>query len=294
MSNLFSYFWDSEVHLNNLAFGVEVTGCIIEIIIAVIAIATFPKDWSEEQKARIRRLAEIFGVVAAIIFLVALVSNRRTSSLQEARLENKYDVLESKSRWRTISPEQTKRFISLTKNDFKFQIWVRMGPPHAETDSFAYQIRGLLDLAGFAETNKTEAIARWPEGQELMYYGGLPDMPSVIFLVNHPQPFPKINFENGYWTNHWRDVSDSHPEWQTGTVPIVAHLIITNADMNSSSSFYFTNGNFVFQITAGADYFKYFHIPMIESDFNAIGITASYMEATNIPMGAVEIFVNPK
>ena len=81
--SLFSYFWDSEVHLNNLAFVIEVVGCAIEIIIATIAVVTLPKAWAKERKERIKKLAESFAIVAAIVFLVALVSNRRTSSLQE-------------------------------------------------------------------------------------------------------------------------------------------------------------------------------------------------------------------
>jgi hypothetical protein len=84
--SLVSYFWDSEVHLNNLAFVIEVVGCAIEVIVAIIAVATLPKVWTDERKERTKKLAEFFGIIAAIIFLVVLVSNRRTNALQEKRL----------------------------------------------------------------------------------------------------------------------------------------------------------------------------------------------------------------
>ena len=67
------YFWDSEVHLNNLAFAIEVVGCVIEIVVAVVAVATLPKVWTEERKERTKRLAEFFGIVAAGIQQVVVI-----------------------------------------------------------------------------------------------------------------------------------------------------------------------------------------------------------------------------
>ncbi|HXR08418.1 MAG TPA: hypothetical protein VN765_13860 [Candidatus Acidoferrum sp.] len=63
---------------------------MIEVVIAIIAVAKFPKYWEEKRVERLKHLAESFAIVTAAIVLVVLVSNRRINSLQEARQEREF------------------------------------------------------------------------------------------------------------------------------------------------------------------------------------------------------------
>jgi hypothetical protein len=167
---LFSYFWDSEVHLNNLAFGIEVVGCLIEIIIAIIAVVTLPKVWTEERKERIKKLAEFFGIVAAIVFLVALVSNRRTSALQDERISREIHSVQAAAtnalskvsevvegqKDRTITEGQSNLFMLLVKDYPKIPVRVFVGLEDPETYRYAHKIRLLLNSAGFNTKDNEE------------------------------------------------------------------------------------------------------------------------------------------
>jgi hypothetical protein len=79
---VWSYFWDSQSHLSNIAFWLELGGALLEVVVSAVIVATFKKEWSDEKlKGRLELLFEIGFLIAAIIALVAIVSNRRTETL---------------------------------------------------------------------------------------------------------------------------------------------------------------------------------------------------------------------
>lgn len=109
MIHTISYIWDSEVHLGNLAFGVELSGCLIEIVVAMVGVATLPKEWTKRRKDHIRHQFEAFGVIASIIFLVALVSNHRIDTLRDERIEKQakgiqQQIAQSSSKANALDP----------------------------------------------------------------------------------------------------------------------------------------------------------------------------------------------
>ncbi len=194
---MFSYFWNSENHLNNAAFAIELLGCVIEVIIAIVAIANFPKYWAERRIERIKKLGESFAVVTAIIVLVVLISNRRINSLQELRqskefrksqeassqaqnaaktaeeasanaalqaeklaaANSKVAELEAKTAQRTIKPVDREKFIQLLKIAPKGRVQVQInGSCGEEITTYATEIGEMIASAGY-DTPRGNALA---------------------------------------------------------------------------------------------------------------------------------------
>jgi hypothetical protein len=78
-----SYFWDSQQHLSTAAFWIELGGAIVEVIVSIVIVATFNKEWEEKVKKRLEYQFEIGFLIAAAIAVVAIVSNRRLETLRE-------------------------------------------------------------------------------------------------------------------------------------------------------------------------------------------------------------------
>ena len=171
---MFSYFWDSEVHLNNVAFAIELLGCVIEVIIAIIAIYTFPKDWAEKRVERIKKLGESFAVVTAIIVLVVLISNRRTSFLQEMRQAEEFKKSEqasiqaqnaaqtakaaalasitaaAKVKRRSFSEEQKQSAKTFLARYSGTSVGIASAMDDAESGAFARELKELLNSCGWS------------------------------------------------------------------------------------------------------------------------------------------------
>jgi hypothetical protein len=228
---------------------------------------------------------------------VAVLSNktvRLSISLEEAKSNNfmlqaKVLELEAKSRWRTITPEQEKAFIELTKNNLKLPIRVRMANgSSAEVQSFSTRIRAVLDKAGFEETNADLAITEWPPELNMLWTGMGPELPPILFVSNPALPGKIIDLRDA------QIQLKSYPSYATNS-SVTTEFIFVNDD--SSPKAYVTDKNGApilhikvtdrapFQITA---------FTAAQNAFAAIGIPSGNVTMTNIPIGAFEVFVNPK
>jgi hypothetical protein len=81
--SVLSYFWDSQNHLSNAAFGFEIVAAAVEVIVGIAVVATFHNEWGEKKRKRLEFLFEVAFLGAALIALVAIVSNRRIETLRE-------------------------------------------------------------------------------------------------------------------------------------------------------------------------------------------------------------------
>jgi hypothetical protein len=238
-------------------------------------------------------LAQVAGLnkEAADARVIAGKANERAANTESNNLALRSVVLEleAKSRWRTITPEQEKAFIELTKNNLKLPIRVRMGDgSSAEVKSFGARIRAVLDKAGFVETNKEQSIAEWPPEMNVLWTGLGPELPPIIFVSNPALPGKIIDLRDAqiqlksyasYATNSFVKTEfqfigdDSEPKAyvtdENGTP--VLHIKVTDPAVVQIPAF-------------GA----------IQNAFNAIGFQTGTMTSTNIPIGAFEIFVNQK
>lgn len=218
-------------------------------------------------------------------------ANERAANTESNNLvlQAKVLELEAKSRWRTITPEKEKAFIELTKNNLKLPIRVRMGnSSSAEVQSFAARIRAVLDKAGFVETNADQAIEEWPPELNMLWTGVGPELPPIIFVSNPAMPGKIVDLRNA------QKQLKSYASYATNTF-VKTEFAFVNDDSNPEAYVTDENGSPIlhikftdrapFQITA---------FIAAQNAFGAIGIPSGYVTITNIPIGAFEIFVNPK
>lgn len=194
--------------------------------------------------------------------------------------------LEAKSRWRTIDPVDKSRFIESTKSILKFPIRIRMpsnsGP---EVQSFASKIRDMLDGGGFVETNLDQAIAEWPPDLQLLYKGGDPQVPSIMFINNLKTGSDVIDLREAQKTL----------KLFTNTQPVKMVFSLTNTDISPPPQVYNDRGSPIVVLNvASRGAFKMEAFQAVQSAFGNIGITTQWMTLTNIPEGACEVFIEPK
>jgi len=205
-------------------------------------------------------------------------------------LKAKVLELEAKARWRTIMPEEKTNFIELTKNIPKLPIRVRMGA-NAPTEvlGFSSKIREMLDAGGFTEPDTNLALAEWPPTQNLVYNGGTPDMPSVMFLNNPNVKSGVVDLQDA------KLALQSFPNFSSNST-VVAAISMTNTD-SDMKAFVTTNelGKPILNLPMPSRAaFKVQAFLQVEAIFNSMGISAGWITATNIPEGAYEIFIDPK
>jgi hypothetical protein len=176
-----SFFWDSQDHLSTLAFWLELGGAVVEVVVSIVIVTTFNKDWEEKRRKRIEFLFEIGFLIAAAIAVVAIVSNRRIETLRESddketgerikiaesnavaaasqttsqtkRLADanaKIVELEAKTLQRTIAPADREKFIQLLKNAPKGRVQIQINASCGdEISTYATTIREMLAAAGY-------------------------------------------------------------------------------------------------------------------------------------------------
>lgn len=187
--------------------------------------------------------------------------------------------------WRTITPEQKKLFIELTKDLRKQTIRVRFGPDRpAEVESFASRIRAMLDAAGYSAPPTDQAFGPWSTGMNLLYLGGLQEVQSLVFLNNYPRISSVVDMG---------DTSVTYTNYSADAL-IHADISIRDTDQKTKAFTSMEAGKQVLHVPfpkTAADLATFLKV---EQAFEKIGIGTTYMVATNIPEGSCEIFVNPK
>lgn len=224
-------------------------------------------------------------------YKLARQANERTANTESNNLalRSKVIELEAKSKWRTIAPEQKSAFIDLTKNILKLPIRVRMASgANAETESYAIRIRGILDGAGFVETNKDLAIANWPTGLNILWTGTGPELPPIVFLNNISIIGKPVDLQNA------QKKLKTYPSYFTNTM-VRTEFELTYGDSEPEAYVTDTNGIPILHLKfTGSAPFQISGLQAVQSAFSAIGIQSAWMTSTNIPAGISEIFVNPK
>lgn len=81
---MFAYFWNSENHLSNLTFWIELVGSLVEVFVVASYLFTFGKEPTEEVKKQREHRAEVFAFVAAIIVVTVVLGNHRIAQLQKS------------------------------------------------------------------------------------------------------------------------------------------------------------------------------------------------------------------
>jgi hypothetical protein len=215
-------------------------------------------------------------------------ANVLAANTESNNLVLKKDVLKLKQ-WRTITAEDKNNFIGLTANISKFPIRVRMAAnATAEVEGFAIKVRDMLDAAGFVETNRDVALTHWPDGLNIFYTGGLPEMPSVMFINNLSQTSNIIDLQDAQLA------MKSFPNYSSNSLVKTAIFII-NDDSKQKAFISIFNGEPVMNIpvpSTGA--FRMNAFMQVQAVFNEMGITTEWMFSTNIPKGACEVFIDPK
>lgn len=277
-------------------FSIEILGAIFWLmVVAGLAIEFAGNHQSkiilDRQNAELYRQGKYAEERAETATLLAAQANERTAKAESANLTLQAKVLEleAKSRWRTIKPEQENAFIELTKNTFKLPIRVRMGDgSSAEVQSFATRIRAVLDKAGFVETNKEQSIAEWPPELNVLWTGMGPELSPIIFVSNPALPGKVIDLRDA------QIKLKTYANYATNTF-VKTEFEFIGDDSTPQAFVRDENGSPVLHIKVTDR--AVVQIPAfgaIQNAFNAIGIPAQTMTSTNIPVGAFEIFVNPK
>jgi hypothetical protein len=202
-------------------------------------------------------------------------------------LQSQLLKLEAKTKWRTITPEDKKRFVDITQAISKFPVRVRMAAnASSEVKSYAQKIREMLDDGGFVETNKELAIAEWPPDMNLLYKGGLPEIPSVMFINNLTTTSDIIDC---------RDAAKTLKLFTNPPPTIKTVVVFTNTDFSPPPQVLNDCGEpvLVFNV-ASRGIFKMMEFQRVQSCFADIGITTQMITTTNIPDGVCEVFINPK
>lgn len=111
-----------------------------------------PTDFSEleAKKKRVEKWSLVILLVGVAIEVPATAENLKDAA--DSRL--KADELETRMQPREISTEKHDAFVNLLTNSLeKRPIWIMDSNPSRETDHFAFEIRKLLDDAGYGSTN---------------------------------------------------------------------------------------------------------------------------------------------
>ncbi|HEY1662508.1 MAG TPA: hypothetical protein VGI03_08830 [Verrucomicrobiae bacterium] len=152
---MFSWF-NSENQVDAALIWVGIIGAAIEVIVAIIAVINVHKEIEESRKKILERYIEIFTCIAAFLFLAEAILGCRSSMLLGKQLEEMRTnnlVLQKELQPRNITLKQETNFIALCSSLPKMPIRVIIGVKDNETESFAEQVRQLLDAAGFGCTN---------------------------------------------------------------------------------------------------------------------------------------------
>jgi hypothetical protein len=228
---------------------------------------------------------------AAIAERAASEAKERTAIVESNNLalRSKVMELEAKNRWRTISTEQKDAFTNITKSVLKIPIRVRMSSrANAEAQSFAKVIRDVLDLAGFAETNKEMALAHWPPEMDILWSGAGMEMPPIVFL-NHIDPIGKpADLRNA------QIKLKSYAGYSTNST-VRTEFIMENRAGDPEAFITEENGIPVLHLRfPDPAPFQMAAFNSVQSAFAAIGVQSAWITDTNIPSGVCEIFINPR
>lgn len=224
-------------------------------------------------------------------------------------LRSKVVTLEVKSKWREITQTQKENFIKLTKNVGKFGIRIRYGTHDAEVESFANMVMGMLNSAGFIETN-VPPLEEWPPGMNILYKGGSEDgqMPSLMFLNNveitNAPGVPYSGNDNVFYVmpdgrgngrgidaDEFRAIISQTNNFSVvmgeGDVDVVlqeTNYVLAVPSHSTRKILFVSDPNVT----------KIWGFLKIRAIFYSMGITAQWITTTNLSAGACEIFVNPK
>jgi hypothetical protein len=246
---------------------------------------------SSSNSIQILAQVAVLNKEAADARLIAGEADERAANTASNNLALRSVVLEleAKSRWRTITPDQKRIFIDLTKNVLKLPIRVRMANhANAETGSYGNKIRELLDDAGFVETNKDLAITHWPPEMDILWTGTGPELPPIVFLNNISTLGKIVDLQNA------QKELKSYPSYLTNTM-VITEFVLSNDDSEPEAYVTDTNGSPILHIKyPGLAPFQMVGLLAVQSAFNVIGIQSAWMTNTNIPAGMCEIFINPK
>jgi hypothetical protein len=144
--------------------------------------------------------AQIGTTNAQLVASNLLVAGR----VEELRAKN--DELEAKQRPRTITLQQVTNFIFLTERVPKFKIRIAVGASRDETASFAYQLRSMLNEAGFAppDSDTNIPLGVYQDITAVGYHGigdtnTWRDLAFVTSATNNPNDY-SFNYEatNGF------------------------------------------------------------------------------------------------
>jgi hypothetical protein len=186
---LFSYFWDSGIHLEKFSLSFESVATLIDLLVAIWLWKAFRDTDSnpiEENERRKERLEIAFGLITALCLFVAVSSFWRILNLNERDEANSAGIIDvqsnklaqtealleiatnnvlalvEKAKDRTIVDMQSNLFMLLVKDYPKTPIKVFVGVEDNETDRYARKIKQMLDAAGYGDN--TADIIRIPGG----------------------------------------------------------------------------------------------------------------------------------
>lgn len=89
---MFSYFWESELHLHNLIFSVDFGGGIIDVILCVITLIMLRKELTEHSQKKVERMIETGALIVAVLVLITVIGLERLGTLQEKRVEKEINA----------------------------------------------------------------------------------------------------------------------------------------------------------------------------------------------------------
>jgi hypothetical protein len=93
---LLSYFWESESHLHDLVFGVDLGGGVIDVILCIITLVMLRRELTEHENKKVERMIESGALIVAILVLVTIFGIERLATLQETRIRNELISLDWK------------------------------------------------------------------------------------------------------------------------------------------------------------------------------------------------------
>lgn len=236
----------------------------------------------------------VIGVLWELCVTITAELETSDNSSQINELKQEQRSLSANMQWRAITTEQKKGFIYLMsfQHVHTFPIKIRMGPVDAESESFAYQIRDMLDSSGFEWTNKADAIGHWPNGELLGLHDTTQKPTSVVFLNNLPEGFG-TNLPVKIW--EVQNILKTNTSFNsTSSVPMVVDIIMTDTTSPTPPSVSISNGVIVYSVNTGWDTFKLVNFQKVAAAFEAIGITTCGIRATNLNLGDCEIYVQQK
>lgn len=222
-----------------------------------------------------------------------------------AELHLKAAKLEASRMWRLLTPQQTNAFKKATEEIRKFPVRVRYGTYHSEVEGFAKMVRGMLDSAGFVETN-VAPIGPWPPGDNLLFHGGDPDeLPSVMFLnnvevTNNPVE-TNIVADKLYYV---MSATSAVEEGELQSVIAQTNPFAFYIDSNGAVAIALQKTNYEvvvpshstrsIRFVSDPNIIRLWSFLQVRAAFYSIGVTAGWMTATNLAPGVCEVFINPR